>query len=458
MTIETWLPALLGYMIPVGFFLLGWGGMAPKRAHRAASLGMVALAIAAVGYFAVGFAFHLGGARVVSEVAGSNLNGLEGLNRLIGHQSEAPEGDPGATLNWGFLGFTGFFLTQGADTPAARGLFVNYLPMVATAVLLPMLSLGGRARNWQVILVGVLVATVVFPLAACWVWGGGWLAALGLTLQRGHGLVDYGGSGGVYLLGGMVALGGLVAVGRKKPRSGPVRMPPAHFPLLANAGMLLVALGWIGWALSVPFHVAGAHVDPARIAVNGMLAVAGATLACLAYCWLVLGQGEPLMVARGAAAGLVAIAAGAPFIAPWWALLIGALAGLLLPLGIYLVDQILRLDDATAAVATTVLNGLLGLLAVSVFADGLWGQWWNGVSDTYRQVTGQGVTGFLAAADFPGDGPGQLIAQMIGIATFSLLGFVGGWLPVKLTDLLLALSDEIRAGAASEPVSVDTEE
>ena len=457
MTIETWLPALLGYLIPVGFFLLGWGGMAPKRAHRAASLGMVALAIAALGYFAVGFAFHLGGARVVSEVAGSSMSGLEGLNRLIGHQSEAP-GDASATLNWGFLGFTGFFLTQGADTPAARGLFVNYLPMVATAVLLPMLSLSGRARNWQVALVGLLVATVIFPLAACWTWGGGWLAALGLTLQRGHGLVDYGGSGVVYLLSGMVALGGLVAVGRKEPRTGPARMPPAHFPLLANAGTLLVGLGWIGWALSVPFHVAGAHVDPARIAVNGVLAVAGATLSCMAYCWLVLGHGEPLMVSRGAAVGLVAIAAGAPFVAPWWALLVGVLAGLLLPLAIYLIDQILRLDDATATVATTVLSGLFGVLAVSVFADGLWGQWWNGVSDTYRQVAGQGVTGFLPAADFPGDGPGQLIAQLIGLATFALLGFVGGWLPVKLTDLLLALSDEIRAGAASEPVSPNTEE
>jgi Amt family ammonium transporter len=444
MTTDTWLPALLGYLIPVGFFLLAWGGMAPRRAHRAANLGMVALSIAALGYFAVGFAFHLGGARLVSEIAGSDLTGLEGLNRLIGHQEEMASG---GGINWGFLGFAGFLLTGGADTPQARGLFVTYLPLVATAVLVPMLSLEGRARSWQVALLGLLVATIIFPLAACWAWGGGWLAAMGLTLSRGHGLVDYAGSGVVYLLGGMVAFGGLVAVGRRPRQGGPAVMPPAHFPLLASVGVMLLALGSMGWALSVPFHVAGAHIDPARVAVNGVMAAGGATLTSLAYCWLVLGHGDPLMVARGLAAGLVAISAGAPFIPPWAALVIGILAGLALPLMVYLIDHLLRLDDATAAVATTALSGLIGLLAVAFFADGLWGQWWNGVSDTYRQVAGQGVTGFLPAAGFPGDGPGQLVAQLTGLGVLAGLGFVGGWVPVKLTDLLLRLSDEIRVGA-----------
>ncbi len=442
MTIETWLPALMGYLIPVGFFLLGWGGMKPKRAHRAAILGLVALAIAALGYFAVGFAFHLGGARVVADLSGTApaLPGLEGLDHLVNYAEE------GEALNWGLLGFAGFFLSGGADTPAARGLFVNYLPLVATAVLLPMLSLERRARGWQVALVGLLVATIIFPLAACWAWGGGWLAALGLTVGRGHGLVDYAGSGLVYLLGGMVAFGGLVAVGRQRPQDGPAEMPPAHFPLLANVGALLVGLGWLGWSLSVPFHVAGAQVDPARVAVSGVLAAAGATLTCLAYCWLTLGHGDPLMVARGAVAGLVAVSAGAPFIPPWAALVVGGVAGLLLPLGVYLVDRLLHFADGTAAVATTALSGLWGLLAVGIFADGRWGQGWNGVGlEIYREVIGQGVTGFLAAPRFLGDGRGQSIAQLAGLGTIALLGFLGGWMLVKIPDLLLALSEEIRA-------------
>ena len=58
MTIETWLPLMMGYLVPIGFFLLGWGGLEPPKARRVAALGLVSLALATLGYFAVGFAFH----------------------------------------------------------------------------------------------------------------------------------------------------------------------------------------------------------------------------------------------------------------------------------------------------------------------------------------------------------------------------------------------------------------
>ena len=67
--------------------------------------------------------------------------------------------------------------------------------------------------------------------------------------------------------------------------------------------------------------------------------------------------------------------------------------------------------------------------------------------DAYREVAGQGVTGFLAAAPFLGDGPGQTIAQLLGLGVIVPLGFIGGWLPVKLPLLMVALSKEIAVGA-----------
>ncbi len=425
MATETWLPLVLGYLIPVGFFLLGWGGMEPEQARRAATRGLVTLALATLGYFAVGFGFHLGGAAVLSDQPG-----LAGLRALWGYR-------PREELYWGVIGLEGFFLTGGADTPQALTLFATYLPLVATVSLLPALSLSGRGRSWQATLLALLVAALFFPLAACWSWGGGWLSTLGLTVERGHGFVDYGGSGAVYLLGGLVALGGLLALGKRPPAGEPIQMPPAHLPLLANLGALLAIIGWLGWSLGTPFHAYGAQIDPGRVAVNGLLGTGAATLACLTYCWLTLGHGDPLMVARGAVAGLVAISAGAPFIPPWAALVVGAVAGLLLPLGVYLVDHVLRLADRTAAVATTGLSGLWGLLAVALFADGRWGQGWNRIgAESYHTIAGQGVTGAIAASGYMGDGPGQLIAQAAGLAAIALLGILGGWAVTKLTALI----------------------
>ena len=420
MAIETWLPALLGYLIPVGLFLLAWGGMEPARARRSAAVGASALALAALGYLAVGFAFHLGGAGLVSDQPG-----LEGLNHIF-----AGEGD----LAWGLIGLEGFFLAGEADTSEALALFVTYLPLAAAAVLLPVLSLHGRARGWQVAIGGLVVAAVLFPLAACWAWGGGWLSNLGIesSLERGHGFVDHSGSVVVYLLGGMAALGALVGFGQRllpgEPGE-PAEMPPVHFPLLANLGALLFGLGWLGWALSVPFHAAGAELSLPRIAVNGLLAGAGAILAVQIYCWITVGHADVLMSARGAAAGFVAISAGAPFVPPWAALVIGAVAGLLLPLGVYVVERVLHFPDGTAAVPLGIIGGLWGALAVAIFADGRWGQGWNRIGfEEYHTVPGMGVTGFLPAGPFVGDGPGQLIAQLAGIGGIGLLAFLIGWL------------------------------
>ena len=158
MTTAGWLPALLGYLIPVGLFLLAWGGMEPAKARKAATLGALSLALAVLGYFAVGFAFHLGGAGWMS-----NDSGLQALRSLYGG---------GGELGWGLVGLTGFVLSGDSATEEMLSLFVIYLPLVTTAVLLLMLSASTQARGWQAALGGGVMATVLFPLVACWAWGG----------------------------------------------------------------------------------------------------------------------------------------------------------------------------------------------------------------------------------------------------------------------------------------------
>jgi Amt family ammonium transporter len=424
MAIDSWLPTLLGYLIPIGLFLLAWGGMRPDRARRAATLGALALGLASLGYFSVGFAFHLGGAAVLAPDAA----GLRGLDRLWG-----PSAD------WGLVGLEGFFLANEADTPEALALFVTYLPMAAAAALLPVLSASERGRGWQVTVGGVLMAAVLFPLAACWAWGRGWLAQLGISMNFGHGYVDHAGSGVVLFLGGMAALGALVGLGERLPRGEPGEpedMPPAHFPLLANLGALLFGLGYLGWSLAVPFHATGAQLNVPRIAANMLLAGGGAVLTSQFYCWLTVGHADPLMAARGTAAGFVVVAAGAPFIPAWAAFLSGLLAGAVLPLAVYLIDRVARLPDESGAVSLGAIVGLLGLLVVPLLADGRWGQGWNGVGvNEYRTVIGQGVTGALPAEPFVGDGQGQLLAQLVGIGALGTAGFVFSWLMFLVMSL-----------------------
>jgi len=411
MTIESLLPALLGILIPVGLFLLAWGGMEPDRARRSATAGPLALSLGTLGYFFFGFAFHLGGAGLTS----SNP-AYSGLTRLLARESDS---------DWGLIGLAGFLLNRDAATPEALGLFVAYLPLAVSAVLLTVLSMCGRARGWQMAVGGFLVGAVLFPMAACWAWGGGWLANLGATLERGHGFVDYGGSGVAYMLGGCAALGALIGLGYRlppRPTATPASMPPAHFPLLSNLGALVFGLGWLLWSLSSPYHAADADLNLPRLAVNGLLSAAGGILAAQTYCWFTVGHANALMSARGAAAGFVAVAAGAPFLPPWAALVVGVVAGALLPLGVYVVERVLRLSDATATVALGITAGCWGLLAVALFADGSSGQGWNGIGAVeYHTVLGQGVTGFVPASGMIGDGQGQLVAQLAGATAIGLL-------------------------------------
>lgn len=395
---------LWGYLLPLGLMLLVWGGLPPYKARRVTPLAVLALALAVLGYWAVGFAFHLGGAQAVNP----DDTALSGLNLLL---PVVPR-DPG----WGFVGLSGFFLAGSEITPTVLSLFLAYLPLMASAVTLVVLALAD-ARRWVMVVAGTVAGTAVFPIAACWMWGSGWLAHLGDTLALGHGFVDFGGSALVLWLPGTLALGILMFQPRQ-PADDPPTPPPAYFPLLANVGALFIGIGWIGWTLSQPFHTFGATWYWNRAAVSIVLGMAGAVVTSQLYAWLVTGELESLLAARGLAAGWGATLAAAPFLPPWTALVVGLLTGLLFPFLHYLVDAVLRLRDAAATVALGLVGGLWGLLGVGLFADGRSGQGWNGTGS--MAGTG-GVLGLIF-----GGGTAQLVAQLVGIIALGLWGLLWG--------------------------------
>jgi Amt family ammonium transporter len=411
----------LAFLMPLGFVLIAAGGLAEERARHAALSLLAALALAALGYVAVGFGLQFGGVGLIHE--------RPGYEELIWEWSAL---GPMWGKGWGMAGLTGWGLTGAAATAGALALAFANLPWVMTAAAIPLVGLRGRIPAWASGLIGLLMGMLIFPLAGNWIWGGGWLANLGHNLGLGHGLVDAGGSGQVHLLGAAATLAGILVFTSRRPRcektTAPIALPPVHLPMLAVAGAGFLLVGSYAWTLTNPLLDLRTLNLP-LLALNGILAATAGCLLPLIYTWFIAGSADPLMATRGFAAGAIAVAAAAPFIPPWAALAIGAAIGLFIPLAVYVVDHVLRWDDATAALTVHGLAGALGLLAVGLFADGRGGQGWNGIgADSYLGVAGQGVTGMLASGALKPDWPAQMQAQLVGVAALTLLGFFAAWL------------------------------
>ena len=416
----------MAFLLPVGVMMSAWGGLPPEQSRRAASVSLLALALSIIAYTAAGFAFQFGGIWHATQ-----LDAYRSLDQFW----SVP--DPTGSV-WSVVGLTGWMLT-GQLGPEALVLFLHQLPLIMIAAMIPMLALAGRAHHLILAFVGLIVALVISPLAGHWVWGGGWLAALGTNLRLGLGYVDMAGAGAVYLVGGLLALLGLVTFPGPRVSSDPLpRLPKAHLPLLAVVGGVFFGLGWMAWMAITPLYPARASLNLSLAITNGLLAASAATLVSQIFSWFASSRVEPLIAVRGWMAGWVAASAMAPFVGAEAALATGALVGLLVPLVMYAADRLLHLDDATATVSVYGVPGLLGALAVGLLADGRWGAGWNHVgAKEYLLVAGQGVTGLLAASGYTSDS-GQLTAQLAGVGAIMFWTLVVGGAVMVITHLAVS--------------------
>lgn len=415
------LAASLALLVPAGFVLIAVAGLDAQRAWNAALGGVGAIGLAAFGYWAIGFALQFGGIGLVYPQAE--------LRQLVWEWSPLSV-DWG--IGWGMAGLSGWFLSGPDVTVLVYALFLGHLPWVMTVALLPVMALRGRAPAPVTLLVAMLLGALIYPLAGNWVQGGGWLSALGRNLNLGHGLVDFGGAGTVYLLAAGFGLAALVVW---TPRRAPqpleeIALPPAYQPLLAVVGSLLVLAGTLGWLWTNPLQVSAVgDLGLLRGSVNAILVASGGILVPLGYTWFVTGRSEPLLAARGLVAGTVAGLAVGPFVQPGVAFMIGLIAGATVPFLTFVIDGVLRLDDATGLITANGIPALLGLLFLGIFADGVVGAGWQmtGV-ENYLGVSGQGVSGLLVGQNFQPDFPSQLQAQVVGILVLGLWGFLTGML------------------------------
>jgi Amt family ammonium transporter len=257
-------------------------------------------------------------------------------------------------------------------------------------------------------------------------WGGGFLSTLGKYFGLGHGAVDFAGSSVVHGMGGMLALAGAIIIG---PRLGKFRKDgkpnafPGHHIPMAMFGTILLFFCW--FAFNAGSTLNGSDLRLSVVATNTMIAGAVGGTAAMFYMWAKYGKPDPSMTCNGALAGLVAITAPCAFVNSIAAALIGAIAGILVCISVYVVENKFKLDDPVGAISVHGVNGIFGILSVGLFADGTYGDALNGVAG--------GVRGL-----FYGDAS-QLAAQLVCIAVLIVWGFGSSYLFVKLLDKTMGI-------------------
>jgi len=449
------LPAALTLLLPLGMILLISSGMPEDKAPATAINLLMVWGVAALGYFGVGFAFHFGGIAQVSRIP--DLGGLYWEWYPLG-----PSVETDVARLWGVIALRGWFLTGEAATPGALRLFLSHVSLVGVAAMIPACILLQRTRGIVAILTGLLMGTLVYPVAGNWLWGGGWLSNLGGSLALGHGLVDFGGASVIFLTGSAVALIGLIlfrSVSSGSDEAGTeaevvvvastgdrltvydeasdisegeslleaTPMPSAYLPILSLLGGGLMLLGWFG--LTTGVHAPTAlNFTPVHAAVNGLLAALSGALMAAAYSWITTQELNPLMTSRGLVAALVVAMAGAPFIPIWVLVVSGLVMGLLLSPLVYLFNQGLGLADELGVLATYGVSAIVSLLLVAFLADGQAGQGWNGIE--------QGVAGLWVAPGFVPDWPGQLQAQFLGMVVILIWALLLSFLLYQIINTI----------------------
>ncbi|MFP5260051.1 MAG: ammonium transporter [Acidobacteriota bacterium] len=396
-----------------GFALAETGFTRAKNAGHTMAMNMMVYGIGMLGYWICGFALQMGGVGGVATLGGAQMLANEFTITIGGNE-------------FGLFGTTGFFLSGVSYDAVVFSVFLFQMVFMDTTATIPTGTMAERWTFKSFVPYAFFISMFVYPLYANWVWGGGWLSALGKMYALGHGVVDFAGSSVVHMTGGVAALAGGIVLG---PRLGkyradgtPVAIPGHHIPM-AVAGCFILAFGWFGF--NAGSTLAGGDLRIGVIAVNTMLASAAGAFSAMMYMWMFYGKPDISMSANGLLAGLVAITAPCAFVNSVSAVVIGAIAGVLLCVSVFFVERTLKVDDPVGAISVHGVNGAFGLLCVGLFSDGTYGDALNGVAG--------GVTGL-----FYGDGS-QLIAQLIGITTNIVFVFIVMYAFFKILDLIIPL-------------------
>ncbi len=344
---------------------------------------------------------------------------LIGFSLLLGEDLMGIIGKPGLDI---FTNYASF------DWSA----FVFNLVFCATTATIVSGAMAERTKFLSYCIYSAVISAFIYPVEAHWIWGGGWLSQIGFH--------DYAGSTAIHMVGGISALIGAALLG---PRIGKfsrnskgeitkVNAFPGHNLPLGCLGVFILWLGWYGFN-----GAAATTVDElASIFVTTTIAPAIATVVCMIFTWVKFGKPDISMSLNASLAGLVAITAPCDVTDAFGAIIIGAVAGLLVVFGVWLLDEVLRVDDPVGAVAVHMMNGIWGTIAVGLFA-----------TDTAPGFVTAGIKEGL----FYGGGFTQLGLQLVGFIA------VAAWTAITITIAFMAIKATIglRVSEEEEIIGLD---
>lgn len=339
---------------------------------------------------------------------------------------------------FGFIGKPGFDLFTAYESFDFSS-FVFNLVFCATTATIVSGAMAERTKFLSYCVYSAVISALIYPIEAHWIWGGGWLASLGFH--------DFAGSCAIHMVGGISALIGAKMLG---PRIGKfvhgsdgkiikVNAFPGHSIALGALGVFILWLGWYGFNGAAATSVG----QLGSIFLTTTVSPAVATVVCMIFTWVKYGKPDVSMCLNASLAGLVAITAGCDVTDCFGAIVIGAVSGVLVVFGVWLLDNVLRVDDPVGAVAVHCLNGIWGTIAVGLFAtDAAPGY-------SIANASGETITGLFYGGGF------QLLGlQLLGFAT------VAAWTVVTITLSFLAIKATIglRVSAEEEITGLDATE
>ena len=276
---------------------------------------------------------------------------LIGFSLLLGEDMIGLIGKPGFDI---FTSYANFDWSN----------FVFNLVFCATTATIVSGAMAERTKFLSYCIYSAVISAFIYPVEAHWIWGGGWLAQMGFH--------DFAGSCAIHMVGGISALIGAKMLGPrigkftkdKKGNITKVNAFPGHNLALGALGVFILWLGWYGFN-----GAAATSVEQlGSIFLTTTVAPAVATVVCMNFTWIKYGKPDVSMSLNASLAGLVAITAPCDVTDCFGAIIIGAVAGLLVVFGVWLLDYVLRIDDPVGAVAVHCMNGIWGTIATGLFA------------------------------------------------------------------------------------------